>query len=737
VQVKDQIQEGDDHFVIFEYVDGADMKHLIAAARERRDDRYSAQYGSRLPTELAVHIVREVCNALEYAHDLEDTDQGLPLNIVHRDISPQNVLISFDGEVKLTDFGIAKARDSGEHTQVGVVKGKYTYMSPEQILGQPLDRTSDLYSLGIVLYEAVVGEKLYSGDSDFELQRRVVRGGIDREKLEAPAVPPGLRRILGKALQTDRNRRYQSGAEMAADLAEFTAGQHSLDRALSQYMHSAFRQTVVSQSESTVTVDAVAAQGSPGKRAATGRPEGPSPVAATQANSAPTEGERTIIDIIRITAYSGRRFFAIGGASAVVVLLALLAVDVFGTHYTAIGRNIHYMLFPPSAMLYSVPSGAEVMVDGKKLPERTPARLTTTPGSHEVIVRLSGFEWEPKQIKITPDGGKVQAETLRSQVPVFVRTHPEGATVIWDGRERGKTPFNDAIRTAVGDQPVRVQFALAGFETLSFSLDLSKMEPYAANQFVDVASKPSSAGTTSLEVDGTFYGVWRFNVSPANAQVHIDDSTSVPLGQDGSATMCVKYGSHTATAQKEGFFPDNKPLNVTTGETLTVGLRCRRRVQVEVYDAEGERVRKASVTIEGITHYSDEPFYLSVGPHSTVVKAEGYDTQTKTVNVTDGGEPRFSVTLQRGAKPITIVVLKNGVPVSGATVIAARDPQEGGGGGTLDQVTDAAGECRTSTDKLLGRYRFDVQTTDEGRKSDSTWHDIRWNGDPLIKVNIQ
>jgi serine/threonine-protein kinase len=98
------------------------MKHLIAAARERRDARYGAQYGVRLPTELAVHIVREVCSALEYAHDLEDTDQGLPLNIVHRDISPQNVLVSFDGEVKLTDFGIAKARDSGEHTQVGVVK---------------------------------------------------------------------------------------------------------------------------------------------------------------------------------------------------------------------------------------------------------------------------------------------------------------------------------------------------------------------------------------------------------------------------------------------------------------------------------------------------------------------------------------------------------------------------------------------------------------------------------------
>src|SRR4029450_2271011 len=142
-QVFDLGKVGTDYFISMEFVDGINLRELMNRAKET---------GAQLPEDISVYIVSEICKGLDYAHAKKDTD-GNPLNIVHRDISPQNILISYEGEVKIVDFGIAKAATKAHVTQHGALKGKLLYMSPEQAWGKALDKRTDNFSLGVVLYE--------------------------------------------------------------------------------------------------------------------------------------------------------------------------------------------------------------------------------------------------------------------------------------------------------------------------------------------------------------------------------------------------------------------------------------------------------------------------------------------------------------------------------------------------------------------------------------------------------
>src|SRR5262249_44453615 len=150
-------------YIAMEYVSGKDLRALLEVYRRRREI---------MPTAQAVYIASRLCEGLDYAHRRRDM-RGQPLGIIHRDVTPQNVLLSFDGEVKIIDFGIAKAANRSQRTQAGILKGKFGYMSPEQVLGQTLDGRSDIFALGVILYEMLTGERLFVGESDFSTLERV------------------------------------------------------------------------------------------------------------------------------------------------------------------------------------------------------------------------------------------------------------------------------------------------------------------------------------------------------------------------------------------------------------------------------------------------------------------------------------------------------------------------------------------------------------------------------------
>ena len=211
VQIYDLGRIGESYFIAMEYVFGRDMRRIIPKADS---------LGIPFPMVYALKIASSVCEGLYYAHQKTDT-YGVALNIVHRDVTPENIFVSFDGTVKVLDFGIAKAANQIEQTRAGEIKGKLSYMSPEQCMGKHLDNRSDLFSLGTVLYEWLTGFKLFTGDSEVAILKSITEGKIYAPSYFKADIPEGVEAILMKALEKDRERRYQTAWDMQYDIDQF------------------------------------------------------------------------------------------------------------------------------------------------------------------------------------------------------------------------------------------------------------------------------------------------------------------------------------------------------------------------------------------------------------------------------------------------------------------------------------------------------------------------------------
>ena len=196
------------HYIAMEYVEGKDLRTLLKLSKER---------GFPLPAELALFIASKIANALDYAHRRPAPD-GSELNLVHRDVSPQNILLSDEGDIKLCDFGIAKAASKVSTTMSGALKGKLQYMSPEQAWGKRLDRRSDIYSLGSVLFEMLTGAPLFQGETDMSVLESVREGEVAMPSSRGAGVPRRVDQIVLKALAKNPQERYQNASEFEKDL---------------------------------------------------------------------------------------------------------------------------------------------------------------------------------------------------------------------------------------------------------------------------------------------------------------------------------------------------------------------------------------------------------------------------------------------------------------------------------------------------------------------------------------
>ncbi len=212
VQTNEVGSEGHRHYMVMEYLDGRSLHRIV----RRLSDRGGLPLGAHL------RIIAESLLGLHYAHELRDFD-GQQLGIVHRDVSPLNVFVTFDGQTKVLDFGIAKAADSSLETQTGVLKGRVAYMAPEQAWGAKVDRRADVYSAGVMIWEAMAGRRLWPGLSDVEILTRLMREGAPRLSTACPDVPEDIEAICERAMARLCDDRYPSATDLLDDLDAYLA----------------------------------------------------------------------------------------------------------------------------------------------------------------------------------------------------------------------------------------------------------------------------------------------------------------------------------------------------------------------------------------------------------------------------------------------------------------------------------------------------------------------------------
>jgi len=233
------------YFLAMEYLAGVDLYTFLQKSRES---------GRPVDVAHAVFIVMKICEGMDYAHKLTDM-HGNPLHLIHRDLTPHNIFITYDGKVKVFDFGVAKAEMLDNKTKVGVVKGKLSYMSPEQVMGEGLDHRSDIFSIGILLYEMLTGVRMYKGDTA-ELITRCAAADYENIRNLAPALPPALFAIVDRALSRKADARYQSCMEMQVDLDSLlvTLSERPSSHSLKAYVLELFGEEYEADRQKTIEV---------------------------------------------------------------------------------------------------------------------------------------------------------------------------------------------------------------------------------------------------------------------------------------------------------------------------------------------------------------------------------------------------------------------------------------------------------------------------------------------------
>ncbi len=413
------------HYLAMEYVAGQNLASLGARV---------IMVDLKWPLDLAIYVVTEVLEGLEYAHRKRD-DQGRPLELVHRDVSPSNVLLSDDGQVKLLDFGIARSEAREYETRTGVIKGKPGYMSPEQAAGKAVDARADVWSCGSVLHELVTGQRLKDG-----------RKQCDDSALET---------VLNKALAADPSQRFQTAREFQTALADILAERNLRPNSsdLSEFINQVNTSHAPGENwdmQSTAVekhvAEALAHQNAPD-----------SPPSKTTVPSGTRQTQR--IDPESDSKTKRRPWIiaslALIAALAVGVMLVLpdndespLSLETGDTAepVNPVGTNRNTpsesALGKSSLSVVSKPPGARILIDGQASGETTPAHIRVSPGKHLVELALAGHNRWSRSTEINPgEQLDIEAKLVLLPAKIQVSTLPESALVYIDGKKRGKSPI--------------------------------------------------------------------------------------------------------------------------------------------------------------------------------------------------------------------------------------------------------------------------------------------------------
>ena len=568
------------YFIAMECVEGKDAKLILRKLAERR---------KLLPREFAVYIAMEAAKGLDYAHK-RTTLQGQPLHIVHRDVSPSNILVSYHGEVKVADFGIVKAANTFESTDVGTLKGKFEYMSPEQAQGLELDRRSDIFSLGIILWEMLTGRRAFKSDSEIRTLERIRNVDIEFPSSVNPQVPARLDEIVMRALSKDADDRYQDARELHSDLIEFLypASPDLTQQSLAHFMAELFSDEVgrererleegsrlalaIHESSHMVELDADWEEGAQSQSTASRKGGGPD----TAPTPTPTPGSRVPLLLGLFTLLA-----------ALVVIAGFVLVPMLNPAPKEAVTTIEREVQPTvgTLELRIGPVAGRVTLDGVAKGEGTPLTIGDLDPStaHPVLVEADGYLSFEEAVAVKAGDRLVLPVTL-APVPAVVTpgpterdrperpstpppttadtaiarftSNPAGADVFVDGKLVGKTPVSWDDGAAGGRYTV--EYRLGGYDSMRFSAALPAAggtEPFDRT----LSERAKGEGKLNVNISGGGWG-----------DIYINDKkvgTTPKFGMSlGSGTYTVRVTNPETGLEK------SKSVTIKSGETVTASF---------------------------------------------------------------------------------------------------------------------------------------------------------------------
>lgn len=528
------VYEGD-YYIAMEHIHGEDLRSIVRGMKQK---------GVRsFPLEHALAIVLGACKGLGYAHERKDMS-GEPMHIVHRDVSPQNVLVTFSGDVKLVDFGIAKAGLGVEDTKAGQLKGKVPYMSPEQAQGLDLDGRSDVFSLGVMLFELCTGKRLFRGPNEFETLKKIVEGPYPAPRQINPNLSPRLEQIIQRALARNLNERYQTARDFQSDLEAYIRDEQLAVSTLSlgEWMQMLFEEKLDQQKqwlqEGRELAEIIAEQ--------------------------VAEEERLSLTHTGIRAKQPSKV-----PWVVMVAVVLLA-------FAGVGGFVFFGPEPPPPAptgpgiieIASTPSGAAIWIDGDRRSERTPSSLQELPvGTYQVKLTLDGYAPFTQEIELTASAPEVslaptlERPTASSYGVAQVRSTPSGAALLFDGRDTGLTTPATIPEIAPGEEHT-LAITLDGYvaQTRTFVLAAGQVEELA----VEFERTPLGANEALLQL----------TTEPASARVQFNGEAH----ETGSPyEFRVPARGYRLVVQKTGYRSDERNVQLPGGEITELNIALGRR----------------------------------------------------------------------------------------------------------------------------------------------------------------
>lgn len=555
VQVFDFDTVDDLFYIAMEYVEGHDLKRVLDVG---------AKLGKPLSIAQAVFVMIEASKGLDYAH--KRVVDGNPLNIIHRDVSPHNVMVSFAGEVKIMDFGIAKAASRSTKTRVGTVKGKCAYMSPEQARGKNLDARSDLFALGVCLWEMLTGKRLFVGETDFETLNNVLKAEVPPPSELNPEVPKDLDAIVLRSLAKDVNDRQKDVGQFVNELNRwfFSAVPDPDAINLNGYMQDLFAEQIAQLRNDAVNEAAMleahkrsgntlSGQRKPGTgsqpqaRAMGGDDER---TMALPDAALPADGDRTMAIPDAMAAMRSKSQIAIPmqGASQIIVqkqsntglligIGALLAVAIGIGAFVLLGKKEE----PPAAaaavaaaaapvekpklkFFIKAPGAAEILVDGKpECMSKDTCDVEVEAGKHKVIAKNADGKGVDQEIDVQKGGEVVELkvpEIVKKADPapqaaaaapnVFVKVAPDNAVVTVNGQPLALVGGTGKVASVKAGDALKIEIKAEGHKTETVDRMVTKDETF---EFKLEKDKGTAAATTPTEKKDAPAGPGKLTVS--------------------------------------------------------------------------------------------------------------------------------------------------------------------------------------------------------------------------------